>query len=175
MNSQIQQFNANRNTLVIPMEISQIINAKAKDGKTFEGGDFSICTFKAFAEKMGVVKPSKGEDRTEWNECKTVYNNAKHSASRWYREQMGKALADQTLAGQKMSVKVFRKKDGSVRRKVGFELADPVTTAKAAPKLTRSQVEAAAKQLGLALVDQTEFLGFDDCAEPETVLALSKL
>lgn len=156
MNSQIQQFNANRNELIIPMEISQIINAKAKDGKTFEGGDFSICTFKAFAEKMGVVKPSKGEDRTEWNECKALYNNAKHSASRWYREQMGRALADQTLAGQKMSVKLFRSKDGSVRRKVGFELADPTKSdrkVKTARLTTREQVFAAAAQLGLKLVD----------------------
>jgi hypothetical protein len=156
MKNQIEVFNANRNALVIPAEISQIINAKAKDGKTFEGGDFSICTFKAFAEKMGVVKPAKGEDRNEWNECKAVYNTAKQSASRWYREQMGRALADQTLAGQKMSVKLFRSKDGSVRRKVGFELADPTKAdrkVKTVRLTTREQVEAAAAQLGLKLVD----------------------
>ena len=175
MNSQVTQFNANRNTLVIPSEISQIINAKAKDGKTFEGGEFSICTFKAFAENMGVEKPLKGGDRTEWNECKRVYNDAKLSASRWYRENMGKALADQTLAGQKMSVQVFRKQDGSVRRKVSFTLADPVTSsAKSSPKLTRTQLEAAAAQMGFKLVDAEQGeLTLDDCAEPETVLALS--
>lgn len=156
MKNQIEVFNANRNELVIPADISQIINAKAKDGKTFKGGDFSICTFKAFAEKMGVIKPAKGEDRTEWNECKTVYNTAKQSASRWYREQMGRALADQTLAGQKMSVKLFRSKDGSTRRKVGFELADPTKAdrkVKTVRLTTREQVEAAAAQLGLKLVD----------------------
>lgn len=156
MNSQIVWFNANRNALVIPSEISQIIDTKAKDGKTFDGGDFTICTFKAFAEKRGVVKPTKGDDRTEWNECKRIYNDAKDSASKWFRENMGRALADQSLAGRKMSVKVFRKKDGSIRRKVAFELADPVTTAKAAPKLTRSQLEAAAKQHGFVLVEQEE-------------------
>lgn len=156
MNSQIQQFNANRKELIIPATIRQIINTKAKIGKTFDGGDFSICTFKAFAEKMGVVKPSKGEDRTEWNECKTIYNGSKHAASLWYREQMGKALADQKLAGQKMSVKLFRSKDGSVRRKVSFELADPTKSErgiKTARLTTREQVFAAAAQLGLKLVD----------------------
>lgn len=153
----IVTFNANRNALVIPVEISQIINAKAKDGKTYEGGDFTICTFKAFAEKMGVEKPIKGDDRTEWNECKRIYNDAKLAASRWYRENMGRALADQTLAGKKMSVQVFRSKDGSLRRKVSFTLADPnKSETKTAPKLSRTQLEAAAAQLGLQLVAQPE-------------------
>jgi hypothetical protein len=156
MNNQVTQFNANRNALVIPSEISQIINAKAKDGKTFEGGEFTICTFKAFAANMGVEKPIKGGERSEWNECKRVYNDAKLSASRWYREQMGRALADQTLAGQKMGVKLFRSKDGSVRRKVSFELADPTKSdrkVKTVRLTTREQVEAAAAQLGYKLVD----------------------
>ena len=157
MNNQVTTFNADRNTILAPSEISQIVNAKAKDGKTFEGAEFSICTFKAFAANMGVEKPIKGGNRTEWNECKRVYNDAKLSASRWYRENMGKALADQTLAGQKMSVQVFRKQDGSVRRKVSFTLADPVaSSAKSSPKLTRTQLEAAAAQMGFKLVDQEQ-------------------
>ena len=157
MKNEIVQFNANLNALVIPSEISQIINAKEKDGKTFSGGDFTICTFKAFAEKMGVVKPSKGDDRTEWNECKRIYNDAKLSASKWFRENMGKALADQTLAGRKMSVQVFRGKGGAIRRKVAFTLADPnISEQKAAPKMSRTQLEAVARQMGLALVDQPE-------------------
>lgn len=157
MKNEIVQFNANRNALVIPSEISQIINTKAKDGKTFDGGDFTICTFKAFAEKMGVVKPIKGDDRTEWNECKRIYNDAKDSASKWFRENMGRALADQSLAGRKMSVQVFRGKGGAIRRKVAFTLADPnISEKKATPKLTRSQLEAAAKQLGFTLVEQEE-------------------
>ena len=156
MKNEIIPFNANPNDLVIPMEISKIVKTRESKGKTFDGGSFAIYTFKAFAEKMGVEKPIKGDDRTEWNECKRIYNDAKQAASRWYREHMGRALADQSLAGQRMSVKVFRKKDGSIRRKVAFELADPVTTAKAAPKLTRSQLEVAAKQLGFTLVEQEE-------------------
>lgn len=157
MNSQITQFNANRESLIIPSNISQVIATKAKYGKTFDGGDFTICTFKAFAEKMGVVKPIKGGDRTEWNECKRIYNDAKLSASKWFRENMGQALADQTLAGRKMSVQVFRGKGGAVRRKVSFTLADPnISEKKATPKLTRTQLEAAAKQLGFALVEQEE-------------------
>lgn len=157
MNTEITQFNANRNSLVIPSDVQTILKTKESKGKTFDGGSFAILTFRAFAESMSVDKPVKGGDRTEWNECKSVYNNAKDSASKWFRENMGKALADQTLAGQSMNVKVFRKKDGSVRRKVAFTLADPVTSsAKSSPKLTRSQIEAAAKQMGLVLVDQTE-------------------
>jgi hypothetical protein len=148
MKNEIIPFNANPNDLVIPMEISKIVKTRESKGKTFDGGSFAIYTFKAFAEKMGVEKPIKGDDRTEWNECKRIYNDAKQAASRWYREHMGRALADQSLAGQRMS--------GSIRRKVAFELADPVTTAKAAPKLTRSQLEAAAKQLGFTLVEQEE-------------------
>jgi hypothetical protein len=156
MKNEIVTFNANRNALVIPSDVECILKTKATDGKTFDGGNFAIMTFRAFAEQMGVEKPIKGEDRSKWNHTKSVYNEAKNAASKWFRENMGRALADQTLAGQSMSVKVFRKKDGSVRRKVAFTLADPVTTAKAAPKLTRSQLEAAAKQLGFALVEQEE-------------------
>lgn len=158
MNS-IERFNANARAIEIPAKVSQIIEAKDKSGKTFEGGDFTIATFKAYAEKMGVVKPSKGEDRSDWNECKAFYNDAKIEASRWYREQMGRALADERLAGRKMSVKLFRSKSGEVRRKVGFELADPTTAEQGGSvpkKLTRSQLEAAAAQLGLQLVEQPE-------------------
>ena len=159
MNNQVTTFNADRNTILAPSEISQIVNAKAKDGKTFEGAEFSICTFKAFAANMGVEKPIKGGNRTEWNECKRVYNDAKLSASRWYRENMGKALADPKLLGKKMSVKVYRSKDGFVRREVSFTLADQTKSeskVNVARITTRQQLEAAAAQMGFKLVDQEQ-------------------
>jgi hypothetical protein len=156
MKNQIEVFNANRNALVIPANISQIVNMKELDGKTFEGGAISFYSFKMFAEKMGVIKPAKGEDRTHWNECKAIYNNAKLTASRWVRENAIRACADEKLLGKKMSMKVYKTKDGFTRREVSFTLADQTKSeskVKTVRLTTREQVEAAAAQLGLKLVD----------------------
>lgn len=156
MKNQIEVFNANRNALVIPAEFSQIINAKASDGKTFEGGAFSIYSFNAFASLMGVTKPEKGEDRTEWNECRSLYNSMRPAAQRWYREHAARAIADPKLLGKKMSVKVYRSKDGFTRREVSFTLADQTKSeskVNTTRLTTREQIEAAAAKIGMKLVD----------------------
>ena len=159
MNNQVTVFNANRNALVIPSEISQIMNTKDSNGKTLEGGAFSIYSFAAYATLMGVEKPLKGGDRTEWNECKAIYNDAKLAASRWVRENAVRAIADPKLLGKKMSVKVYRSKDGFVRREVSFTLADQTKSeskSSKAPITTLQQLEAAAAQMGFKLVDQEQ-------------------
>ena len=172
MQNQVVSFNANRRSLVtiIPADVSPIVNMKETNGKTmkdaagkeyktFEGGAISFISFNAFATEKGLSKPAKGEDRTAWNALRASYNDAKLAGSRWVREQAIRACADEKLLGKKMSVKLYRAKDGFTRREVSFTLADRLKSeskVSAARLTTLEQVEAAAAKLGMKLVDASQ-------------------